>query len=149
MSLADNMIIDYFELLTDIPDTELVELRQQMNSSAVNPMVLKKRLAFELVGQLYDEKEAAKAEEHFTRVHQQKEIPENIPEIRVDNANTDIRKLLVSSGTAASASEATRLIKQGAIEINGEKIADFTTTIKNGSVVKVGKHKFFKIIIGD
>jgi len=147
MSLADNMIIDYFELLTDIPDTELVELRQQMNSNTVNPMVLKKRLAFELVGQLYDEKEAAKAEEHFTRVHQQKEIPENIPEVKSDSASPDIRKLLVSNWMAASTSEATRLIKQGAIEIDGEKIADFIVSVKNGSVIKVGKHRFFKVVM--
>jgi tyrosyl-tRNA synthetase len=147
MSLADNMIADYFELLTDIPDAELAELRKQIESNTVNPMVLKKRLAFELVVQLYDEKEAAKAEEHFTKVHQQKEIPENIPEINVDSTNPDIRKLLVGSGTAASASEATRLIKQGAIEIDGERISNFTVPVKNGSVIKVGKHRFFKIII--
>jgi tyrosyl-tRNA synthetase len=147
MSLADNMILQYFELLTDVPDAELAELRKQMDSNTINPMVLKKRLAFELVVQLYDEKEAAKAEEHFTKVHQQKEIPENIPEIKVDSTNPDIRKLLVSSGTAASASEATRLIKQGAIEIDGEKISNFIVTVKNGSVIKVGKHRFFKIVI--
>jgi tyrosyl-tRNA synthetase len=147
MSLADNMILQYFELLTDVPDAELAELRKQMDSNTINPMVLKKRLAFELVVQLYDEKEAAKAEDHFTKVHQQKEIPENIPEIKVDSTNPDIRKLLVSSGTAASASEATRLIKQGAIEIDGEKISNFIVTVKNGSVIKVGKHRFFKIVI--
>ena len=149
MSLADNMILQYFELLTDVSDNELTELRRQIDGNTVNPMVLKKRLAYELVIQLYDEQEAAKAEEHFTKVHQQKETPENIPEIKADSTNPDIRKLLVSSGTAASASEATRLIKQGAIEIDGEKISNFSANVKNGSVIKVGKHKFFKIIIGD
>jgi tyrosyl-tRNA synthetase len=147
MSLADNMIINYFELLTDVPAAELAEFRRQIESNAVNPMVLKKKLAYELVTQLYDEKEAAGAGENFTRVHQQKEIPENMPEIKSDNPNPDIRKLLVSAGTAASASEAARLIKQGAIEIDGQRISDFTAEVKNGSVVKVGKHRFFKIIV--
>ena len=120
-----------------------------MESNSVNPMVLKKKLAYELVTQLYDEKEAAGAAEHFTKVHQQKEIPDEMPEIKSDSTNPDLRKLLVSAGSAASASEAARLIKQGAIEIDGKRISDFVAEVKNGSVVKVGKHRFFKIIIGD
>ncbi|MBN1367013.1 MAG: tyrosine--tRNA ligase [Dehalococcoidales bacterium] len=149
MSLADNMILTYFELLTDVPADELAEFRRQIGSSAVNPMVLKKKLAYELVAQLYDEKEAAGAEANFTKVHQQKEIPDNMPEIKSDITTPDLRKLLVAAGSAASSSEAVRLIKQGAIEIDGERISDFTAEVKNGSVVKVGKHRFFKIIIGD
>ncbi len=149
MSVADSMILNYFELLTDVPSAELAEFRRQIEANSVNPMELKKRLAYELVTELYDEKEAAGAAEHFSKVHQQKEIPDEMPEVKSDTANPDLRKLLVSSGSAASSSEAARLIKQGAIEIDGKRISDFTAAVNNGSVVKVGKHRFFKIITGD
>ena len=149
MSVADSMIINYFELLTDVPDSEIAEFRRQIETGSVNPMVLKKNLAYELVAQLYDEKQAAGAAENFTKVHQQGEVPENMPGVKSESTNPDIRKLLVSAGLAASASEAVRLIKQGAIEIDGQKISDFTAAVKSGSVVKVGKHRFFKIVIGD
>jgi len=149
MSLADNMILDYFELLTDVPAGEIAEFRRQMAGNTVNPMVLKKRLAFEMVTELYDEKEAAGAAEHFTKVHQQHEIPDNIPEIACNTTSPDIRKLLLNTRSAESTSEAVRLIKQGAVEIDGKKISGFTAEVKNGSVIKVGKHRFFKIVIGN
>ena len=74
MSIPDNLMMQYFELVTDVPDEELAEFRQQLDSGTVNPMILKKRLAREIVTQLYSQKEAAEAEEHFTQC---------IPEARI------------------------------------------------------------------
>jgi tyrosyl-tRNA synthetase len=68
MALADNMIIQYFELLTDVGDSELMEFKRQMAGNAINPMILKKRLAVELVTQLHGREEAVKADENFTNV---------------------------------------------------------------------------------
>lgn len=156
MSIPDMLIMQYFELLTDVPDEELAEFRKQLENGSVNPMVLKKRLAGEIVTQLYSEKEAKEADEHFEKVVQKKELPEEIKEhrlsfkaLRFSTGEVDVRRLLTATGTAASASEASRLINQGAVEIGGKKVTRYQFQVSSGSVVKVGKHRFVKVINTD
>ncbi|GAI67043.1 unnamed protein product, partial [marine sediment metagenome] len=83
MSIPDSLIIQYFELVTDVPDGELEEFRQGLKDETTNPMTLKKRLAREIVTQLYNQRAASEAEEHFVRVFQKREVPEEIPEYRI------------------------------------------------------------------
>ncbi len=147
MSIRDDLILPYFELLTDVPDTELETFRKQVGQGAVNPMVLKKRLGKELVAQLYDAKSAAEAEAHFERVVQKKELPEDIPTISVSEASPDLRRLLVNNGLVGSMSEAVRLINQGAVKVDGERVTDFNHPLRNESVIQVGKLKYVKVII--
>jgi len=156
MSIRDDLIMQYFELVTDVPDEELAEFRKQLENGSVNPMVLKKRLASEIVTQLYSEKEAKEAEEHFEKVVQKKELPEEIQEYRLSfkalrfpTGEVDVRRLLTATGTASSASEASRLINQGAVEIGGKKVTRYQFQVSSGSVVKVGKHRFVKVINTD
>jgi tyrosyl-tRNA synthetase len=156
MSIPDRLIMQYFELVTDVPDEELAEFKKQLENGSVNPMVLKKRLASEIVTQLYTEKEAKEAEEHFEKVVQKKELPEEIKEhrlsfnaLRFSTGEVDVRRLLTATGTAASASEASRLINQGAVEIGGKKVTRYQFQVSSGSVVKVGKHRFVKVINTD
>ncbi len=150
MSIPDSLIMNYFELLTDVPDQELEEFREGLKSATVNPMRLKKRLSREIITQLYDQKAAAEAEEHFERTVQRKETPEEIPEYRVTlTASMDLRNVLVATGQAKSRSEANRLIAQGAVSIDGEKISNNIASIKNGSIIKVGKRRFAKVINTD
>jgi tyrosyl-tRNA synthetase len=150
MSIRDELILQYFELLTDVPDEELVEFRKQLDNNAVNPMTLKKRLAKELVTQLYSEKEAAEAEAHFEKTVQKKEAPEEIEEFKL-SADMPISRLLVEAGKAASRSEANRLVQQGAVSVDGKKITDANELIVmgdviRGSIIKVGKRGYFKIV---
>lgn len=156
MSIRDDLIMQYFELTTDVPDEELAEFRKQLENGSVNPMVLKKRLASEIVTQLYGDKEAKEAEEHFEKVVQKKELPEEIQEhrlsfnaLRFSTGEVDVRRLLTATGTASSASEASRLINQGAVEIGGKKVTRYQFQVSSGSVVKVGKHRFVKVINTD
>jgi len=151
MSIQDNLILQYFELLTDVPDEELEEFRRALSRHAVNPMTLKKRLARELVTRLYTKEAAAEAEEHFTKVFQKREIPEEIPEFSLsfDADNPDISRILVGAGLAKSRSEANRLIEQGAVEIDGEKITGNIAPLKSGSIIKVGKRRFARVINTD
>jgi tyrosyl-tRNA synthetase len=156
MSIPDGLIMQYFELLTDVTDEELAEFRRQLSDNSVNPMTLKKRLANEIITQLYTDKEAAKAEGHFEKVVQKKEVPEEIKEyhisfsaLRFSTGEIDVRKLLAATGTAASASEASRLINQGAVEIGGKKVTRYQFQVSSGSVIKVGKHRFVKVINTD
>ncbi|MFH0846806.1 MAG: tyrosine--tRNA ligase [Chloroflexota bacterium] len=86
MSIADSLILQYFELLTDVPAGELAGFRDGLSSGKVNPMELKKRLAREIITQLYDTKAAADAESHFVRVFQKREAPETVSECQLTAA---------------------------------------------------------------
>jgi len=145
MSITDNLILDYFELVTDVPDGELAEFRAHLDEQTVNPMVLKKRLAREIVTQLYDQQTASEAEGHFARVHQERELPEEIKEFHAPG-EINVRDLLVKANLAGSVSEAKRMIGQGAVSIDGEKISDNKTRIAKTSIVKMSRH-YVKVII--
>ncbi len=150
MSIPDSLIMDYFELVTDVPDEELEGFRQELSRKTVNPMILKKRLAGEIVTHLYNPKAATQAEEHFARVFQKREVPEEIKEYHITlRAGIGLRDILVEAHLAKSRSEAGRLIEQGAVSIDGEKVTSYTATVKSGSVIKVGKHRFAKVINSD
>jgi tyrosyl-tRNA synthetase len=167
MSIPDSLIIQYFELVTDVPDQELEEFRQGLRDETINPMTLKKRLAREIVSQLYNQRAASEAEERFAKEVQKKELPEEIPEIhksaidelrisfkdlspqQMEFTGIDISKLLVVIRFAKSRSEANRLIAQGAVSINGKKVLSNTAAhIKVGSIIKVGKRRFVRVVNG-
>ena len=137
MSITDNLILDYFELVTDVPDEELAEFKRKLGDSGFNPMPLKKRLAREIVTQLCDQKAASQAEEHFTVVFQERKIPEEIEE--GTESNVTLRDYLVINRLAKSRSEAKRLIEQGAVDVDGMKITDVNWTFPKGTTIKVGK----------
>jgi len=157
MSINDSLIMDYFELVTDVPDEELEEFRQQLSNDTVNPMLLKKRLAREIVTQLYSEKEATEAEEKFIREFQKKNEPEGLPEhrlpfesVRHPTGEIDVRSVLTATGLVGSRSEASRLIKQGAVDIHGKKTTKYTIpveefTIGDATTIHVGKLRWCKI----
>ena len=144
MSIPDSLILDYFELVTDVPDDELEEFRQELGNETINPMMLKKRLAREIVTQLYSQKEAAEAEKQFVKVVQRREVPEEIAEYR-QTEYIPISRLLVKAGLVGSHSEVNRLIKQGAVSIDGKRISSNTAPYENGSIIKVGKRSWIKI----
>jgi tyrosyl-tRNA synthetase len=159
MSIPDSLIIQYFELVTDVPDQELEEFRQGLKDETTNPMTLKQRLAREIVTQLYNQKAASEAEEHFVRVFQKREVPEEIPEYRISfkqltskragEGGIDISRLLVATGLAESRSEANRLIAHGGTAIAGETVTSRIAPVQSGSIIKVGKRRFAKVINTD
>ena len=156
MSLPDNLMMDYFELLTDVSDADLTEFRQQLKAGSINPMMLKKRLAREIVTQFHSAEDARKAEADFEKVFQRREIPEDITEFNLPEKATDISNLLVSAGLAKSRAEARRLIAQGAVEMMLQKDGGFDSVkvsgdepkveFKDGSIIRVGKHRWIKIV---
>jgi len=150
MSIPDSLIMQYFELVTDVPDQELEEFRQELKDKIVNPMTLKKRLAREIVTQLYSRKAASEAEEHFVKVFQKREVPEEIKEYYVSlGTSIGLRDVLVETHLTKSRSEASRLIAQGAVEIDGEKVTSYVAPVHSGSIIKVGKHRFAKVLNTD
>jgi len=156
MSIPDSLILDYFELVTDVPEEEIAEFKKQLKTHSVNPMNLKKRLAHEIVRQFHGKQAADEAEKHFTQVFQKREMPNEIHttvELRGTgtlraNAEVwrDITSLLSDAGLAKSRSEARRLLAQGAIEVDGEKVSTDKVILKDGSIIKVGKRGFLKMV---
>ncbi|MDD4873699.1 MAG: tyrosine--tRNA ligase [Dehalococcoidales bacterium] len=150
MSIPDGIIMNYFELITCVSDQELDEFRQLLDKNAVNPMELKKRLGREIVTKLHDAKSAITAEEHFAKVVQNKEIPNEIEECFFNlDSSMDLKELLTSINLAKSRSDAGRLISQGAVSIDGSVVVCNSMKLESGCVIKVGKRRFAKIINSD
>ena len=160
MSIPDKLILEYFELLTDISATELADFKQTLANQTVNPMELKKRLAREIVTQLNDKKSADEAEANFERVHQRQELPRDIREHGVSFSGLtserdgkkfiDMTRLLVETGLAESRSEANRLIAQAGTTLAGETVTTRVIPLEKmdptGTIVTVGKRRFVKVI---
>ncbi|WP_027626798.1 tyrosine--tRNA ligase [Clostridium lundense] len=153
MKIPDNMILKYFNLCTDIHPDEIENIEKELNDTNTNPRDVKMRLAKEIVTLYHGEDGAKKGEEYFTTVYQEKDIPDNIPEVKiesdvVDNGVVDIVSVIASSKMISSKSEVRRLIQQGGVKINGNKIAEFKVAgINNGDILQIGKDKFLKLSI--
>jgi len=154
MSIPDHLIIDYFQLVTDVPEEEITEFGEQLGSHSINPMILKKRLAYEIAAQFHGVESAKEAERYFSMVFQQRKLPDDIPEYTFTASHAenklyriDIAPTLVKEGIVKSNSELKRLLAQGAIELDGNKISSNIIDAHNGSVLKVGKRDFVRIAI--
>ena len=140
MSIPDGLVLHYFELVTDVPDQELKEFSRALKDESVNPMTFKKRLAREIVTQLYDQKAASEAEEHFVRVFQKRKVPE---EVRLGTkAHGSLQDYIVENRLAKSRSEARRLIEQGAVDVDGKQVKDVNWIVTKDSIIKVGKRRY-------
>ena len=148
MSVPDNLIVDYFELVTDVPDAEVAVMRLEMKEGCVNPMLLKKRLAGEIITQLHDRAAADAAEAHFRRVVQEKEIPtQYVIDFKVSlGLTTNLPQVMMDAGLVKSKSEAMRLIMQGGVDIDGIRVTSPQVEVTSGCVLKVGKRKFLRLI---
>jgi tyrosyl-tRNA synthetase len=148
LSIPDTLIYAYFELATSVPQTDLAEIQAMLEDPSHNPRDLKRRLARELVALYSSADDAVKAEQAFDQVFVQKDIPDDIPEFRPADESLWIVKLLTESGMASSNSDARRLIKDGAVSIDGDKLTDTNAelTLDHEFVVKVGKRRFVKIV---
>ncbi|HEX7713206.1 MAG TPA: tyrosine--tRNA ligase [Bacillota bacterium] len=152
MSIPDSLIIRYFELATDIHPDELDQIKEALVHQGVNPRDIKMRLAWEITSLYHGKVAADLAGEHFTSVFQRHAVPENIPERILPKeltgtGGTDIVKFMVDAGLTTSCSEAKRLIGQGAVRVNGQKIETFQITpLTDGDVIQVGKLKFIRVI---
>jgi len=156
MSIPDSLIVDYFELVTDVTEEEIAEFKKQLNTHSVNPMNLKRQLAHEIVRQFHGKQAADEAEKHFTQVFQKKEIPKEIPEfpfaaryIGDDLFQLDIAPTLVKEGLVKSIGELKRLLAQEAIELDGKTITSSIVNAYQGSIIKIGKRRFVRINIRD
>ena len=147
MSITDNLIYAYFELVTDVSLEDLKLIRRDLDDPAVNPRDLKKRLGRKLVQMYHGEAASKEAESEFEHIIVNKQIPDEIADINLPEKEYRIDDLMIRSRTAVSKSDARRLIQQGGVSIDGEKITDPFTTIQIdvARILKVGKRKFARI----
>jgi len=141
MTLTDEQLSIAFEILTSYELDKVEEINQRLTSGE-NPMVLKKELAFEITRDLKGEKEASRAQQYFESIFQKKDINTEIPVKELKEENIKIVDLLVGCNITDSKTQARRLVEQGAVYINQEKITDWQKTIalSNVPTLKCGKH---------
>ena len=152
MSLPDSLITSYYEYLTDVPDADISEMQQAIETETANPMDFKKGLARRITAIFHDSDAANAAEANFEQVVQRRDLPDDMPEIsRADIGEDLIGRVLVRTGLAASNAEARRLVSQGAVEIihaDGRResvTAPNTPAPEAGAVVRAGRRRFVRI----
>ena len=149
MSLPDEMMLTYFELCTDVDMDEATALCDGVKAGTVHPMEVKKRLAREIIAIYHSEEEAKEAQAEFERVFSQRDVPTDIKEIKIAEDKPNLLTLMQNADFGMSNSDMRRLIKDGAVSVDGEKVTDFKAEIEikpEGVVLKAGKRKFAKFV---
>jgi tyrosyl-tRNA synthetase len=152
MTLKDEMIVDYFESCTRVPMLQVNEFKVSLESKVMNPKEIKKILAKEIITFFHGRKKAEEAEKEFEQVFEDKKLPTEIEEVKIEEEKMSIQDLLVKLNLASSKGEAKRVVEQGGVRIvKGEEIKeikDWQTEIQieKGVIVQVGKRNFRKIV---
>lgn len=147
MSISDELMFRYYELLSEKSIEEIDELKNAIANQHKHPLEVKKDLAFEMVKRFHNEEAAFAAKSEFERVFSKHEIPDDIPVFNL-SSEKPLVDILSETGIVSSKSEAKRLIQQNAVELDGVKVSDILIKLlpdKKEKIVKVGKRKFLKI----
>lgn len=152
MSISDELMMRYYELLSDITVDELEGLKKGIKDGSVHPMGLKKRLAREIIQRFHSETDAFDAQREFEKVFSQRELPDDMPvvELKWDGDELWLPRIISTAVPPTSSSEARRLIKEGAVTVNGERVTDIEKKLKRAEyIIKVGKKRFVKVVPQD
>jgi tyrosyl-tRNA synthetase len=147
MSIPDSAMRNWFELVTRWTPEQIDELLGAVEQGELHPMEAKKKLAWEIVS-IFDGDEAAdKAAVHFARVHQQRKLPEDMPSLALSGP-TNVVDIIHAAGLAPSKSQARRLVQQGAVKLDGERVDDIGTEIEvaGEAILQVGKRRFLRLV---
>lgn len=148
MTIPDELIIKYFELVTDIHPDIVDKVKLDLEENRVNPRDIKMNLAKEIVKLYHEEEKAIEAENRFKEVFQKGQIPNDIKTVEVLKSEFDLIDELVKNKLVSSKSEVRRLITQGGVKVNNEKLDDIkNVNINDTMIVQVGKKKFIKICL--
>ena len=147
LSISDDMIVKWFTLAADANEAVVKSAESRLADSSINPMEVKRELARAVVELYYDTETANNAENHFNTVVVGKGIPDDIPEYTLSSED-QITNVIFNAGLLKSKGEARRMIKQGAVKLDGESITDIQATItpSGEQILKVGKRRFLKVI---
>ena len=147
LSISDDMIVKWFTLAADADETVVKSAESRLADSSVNPMEVKRELARAVVELYYDAETASQAEHHFNTIVVGKGTPDDIPEFSLNEEDL-IVNVIFDAGILQSKGEARRMIKQGAVKLDGESITEIQATItpSGEQILKVGKRRFLKVI---
>ena len=148
MSIPDEIMWDYFTMLTDLEISEIADFRKNVDKGKTNPFDYKKMLGKLIVSEIYDENSALVAESTFENITINKNLPENMPETNIDDEiDVHLPNFLTENELTKSNSEARRLIESGSVKIDDQKIEllDINSSDLIGKTLQVGKRKFLKI----
>ena len=150
MSIPDEAMRSYYTLLTDLPPAEIEELLA-VEGGTLSPVDAKKRLALEITAGLYPRPGAEAAQDYFEATFQRRETPEEMEEFAIaggDGAEPEQRldRVLVAAKVAESGGEVRRLVEQGAVRLNGERVATFDLPVHPGDELRVGRRRFLRIV---
>ena len=148
LSISDDMIVKWFTLAADADETVVKSAESRLADSSINPMEVKRELARAVVELYYDAETASQAEQHFNTIVVGKGTPDDIPEFSLNEEDL-IVNVIFDAGILQSKGEARRMIKQGAVKLDGESITDIQATItpSGEQILKVGKRRFLKVIV--
>ena len=147
MSIPDDLIVRYFEFATDVDSTVLKDVQTKLSDGKTNPRDLKRQLAREIVSLYHCDELALEAEAEFDRIFIKSDVPDKIEEWSTGAAEVTILSIMCDSGLVPSKREARRLIDQGAVTVDGEKVSNITKNVNVSSpvVLKVGKRRFLRV----
>lgn len=149
MSIPDELIAEYYYLVLDVDDEKAKEIEDSIKEGRVNPRDLKLELAKGIVEIFHGKDEAESAYENFIKVFSKHEFPDEMPELHieefVEDGVVDIVNLLVSLKILPTKSEVKRLIEQGGLKLNEEKVSSFKVKVNKGDILRVGKKQFYKL----
>jgi tyrosyl-tRNA synthetase len=150
MSISDDLMWSYYELLTDFGSPVVVRLREEVKMGVLHPMDAKMQMAHTIIASFHGEAAARDAADEFRLVYRDRKAPTDMPELKLAWGKRPLHLLLTESGLASSRSEAERLIKQGAVEVNGDIAKDVkhAITLNPGDLLslRVGKKKFLRVV---
>ncbi|MCJ7579634.1 MAG: tyrosine--tRNA ligase [Candidatus Aminicenantes bacterium] len=149
MSISDPLMFRYFELLTDISSLQVKQWKQDIQKGTIHPKDLKIQLAKQIVSDFWSEDDAQKAALEFDRIFKQKEQPKDMEEIRIKVSEVPLIDLIIEQNILPSRGEAKRLIRQGGLYLDGQRVEDIGHILQISSneeiTLKVGKRKYFRL----
>jgi len=152
LSISDELMFRYYDLLSDLTSDEIAELKAGMEKGKLHPKTVKQRLARELTARFYGEEDAARAEENFEKVFAKHQLPDEIEEVVLQSNDGAIwlPKLLTEAGLVKGTGEGRRMIQQGGVSLDGEKVSDVEHQVPTSGEVllKVGKRRFCRVVFG-
>ena len=151
MSISDELMIRYYELLSDMSIADFEKLKRDLADGSLHPMLAKKALGREIVTRFHGAGTGEAAEENFVKRFKENEIPEEMPQVSYSVADcpVSLAKALTEAGLTKSNGEARRSIDQGGVKLNGEKVSNANLELTTGGeyIVQIGKRRFARIVI--
>jgi len=149
MSISDELMWNYYELLSDLSIKEIETLREELIEEKIHPKIVKENLAMEIVARFHSTKDAGDARDEFERMFAKRGRPDDIPTTSIKSSSKEFSlvEAIITAKLCSSKSDARRMIKQGAVRVDDEKIADIDTLLstKGTRLIQVGKRRFSRI----